>query len=467
MNTFNRQNNNESEVPENLPHIEVGNGNGNEYHNENNNTENVELKISKKKLKTFLKIAIIVIIILISLPRIVNNVSSTFAVVQGQAEKFPQVFPSLTATGSGIGSVAYNGVKSFANFIGDNLASMAELLYNRRIQPGDIIIESGEITEIKATPIKIVIDKIGVNSTILNPESTDINILDESLSYGVVRYPKSGLLGENDNIYLFGHSTSIAVVRNQAYKALNGIETLQKGDMVKVQSSQREYLYKVTSVKMQRNSDAVVKFNTGKKTLTISTCNTLGAKEDRHIVEADFVISYPLNTVSEGGGENGNTGGETTGGGTTIDPTPGTETSEVIQINPGGYPTSNPYGKADLETEITQIGIIDPLTKDFVATTTYSVVDKIAVKFTISNIGTKTAEGWSFNAVLPTNPLYIYHSKSQANLRLGEIEYALAFDKPAITDTGAIIINADPTGGLKESDKTNNIVKEIIKINDI
>ena len=39
---------------------------------------------------------------------------------------------------------------------------------------------------------------------------------------------------------------------------------------------------------------------------------------------------------------------------------------------------------------------------NFIATTTLSVVNKIAVKFVISNLGTKTAEGWSFNMVLPT-----------------------------------------------------------------
>ncbi len=176
MNQINEQLNNGSGAPENLPHIDLGNGNGEkdtqdkDSNKDSNNDENVnvEFSVSKKKLKTFLKIAIIVIIILISLPRIINNVSSTLAVVQGQAEKFPQIFPTLTATGTGIGSFAYSGVKSFSNFIGENLASMAELLYSRKIQPGDITIDSGEVTEIKATPIKVIINKIGVDSIILN-----------------------------------------------------------------------------------------------------------------------------------------------------------------------------------------------------------------------------------------------------------------------------------------------------------
>ncbi len=461
MNTFNRQNNTNSNVPENLPHIEVGNGNG--YRNKNDNGESVELKISKKKLKNISKIVIIVIIVLISLPRMVNNVNSTLSIIQGQAEKFPTVFPSLTATGTGIGNFAFDGIKSFTGFVADNLASMAELLYSRRVQPGDITIDSDQATEIKALPVKIVIDKIGVDSVVLNPESTDVNDLDESLKYGVVRYPKSGLLGENDNVYLFGHSTGIAQVRNQAYKALNGIETLQQGDVIKVQSSQREYLYKVTSVVMQRNSNAIVQFNTGKKMLTLSTCNTLGEKEDRHIVTADFVVSYPLDTE---GIENNNNGenNNNNGGSGTITPNPGTETSEVIQIPGGGY-YSDPYGKPDLKAEITEVGIIDPLTKDFFATSTYTIADKIAVKFTISNIGTKTAEGWSFNVALPTNPFYIYHGKSQQNLKPGEkIEYALAFDKPTETENGRITVNADPTQGLIEPNETNNIVHKIIKI---
>ncbi len=445
MNTSNKTTEN-GNVPNNLPH-------------ENSSNDNIQLNIPKKRLKTALKVLIIVLILVVSAPRILTNVSSTIEIVGGEAEKFPQVFPSLTLTGTAIGAFTYDQLKGLSGFMSDNLAAMAELLYSRKLNPNEEIINGyGEVNEEKANPIRIIIDKVGIDSIILNPESTDIEVLEGALKYGIVRYPKSGILGEKDNIYLFGHSTSIKVVNNQAYKALNGLNKLEKGDIIKIQSENKEHVYRVTSVTMKKNSDAVVTFNTGKKTLTISTCNTLGAKEDRYIVKADFITSYPLASVTINEEIPTTPVNPVT---PTTPATPGTETNTVISM---GAP-SNPYGKVDLDGKITQVGIIDSETGDFIATTTLSVVNKIAVKFVISNLGTKTAEGWSFNMVLPTTPQYIYHSNSQDNLRPGErIEYAIAFDKPKEGDNAEIILNVDPTRSIYESNEDNNIVKRIIEI---
>ncbi|HEB62150.1 MAG TPA: sortase [Bacteroidetes bacterium] len=450
-------------VPNNLPH-------DNPINNDSDD-KNLQIKISKQTLKTTLKILIIVLIITISAPRIINNISSTFQIIEGGAEKFPQTFPSLTMTGSTIGSFVYNQFKDFGNFMTNNLANMAELLYSRKLNPNEeVITGSQETIKEKTNPIRIIIEKIGVDSTILNPEKTDTETLNNSLKYGVVRYPKSGILGEKDNIYLFGHSTSIKIVRNQAYKSLNNLNKLEKGDNIKLQSENNEYLYKVTSVTMKKNSEAIVSFNTGKRTLTISTCNTLGAKEDRYIVTADFITSYPiLNTT--------NTNEEEIVA-EIIPETPATEVNPVVPLTPGEetditipiiggntLPPSNPYGKPDLDAKITKVGIIDPQTNNFIATSTLTTKDKIAVKFVISNLGTKTAEGWTFNMVLPTNPLYIFHSKTQNNLKPGErIEYAIAFDKPKESDDAIIIVNVDPTRTIFELNENNNIVKKIVKI---
>lgn len=429
-----------------------------------NSNNDIQLNISKNTIRKTLKALIIVLILVASAPRMLNNISSTMEIIGGRAEKFPQFFPSLTLTGTTIGSFAYDQIKEFGGFMSDNLAAMADLLYSRKLNPNEEIITGSEEIQEKANPIKIIIDKVGINSSILNPNSTDVSVLEENLKYGVVRYPKSGVLGEKDNIYLFGHSTSIEIVRNQAYKALNGLNKLEKGDIIRIQSENKEYLYEVSSVKMKKNSEAVVTFNTGKRTLTISTCNTLGAKEDRYIVEANFVTSYPLVSITI------NEPITPTNPITPIAPinpiTPGGETNTVIPIIGGNtFAPSDPYGKVDLESKIIEVGIINPDTDDFIATSTLSVNNKIAVKFIISNLGTKTAEGWSFNMVLPTNPHYIYHSNNQENLRPGErIEYAIAFDKPNENDNAEIILNADPTRSIYESNENNNIVKKIIKI---
>ncbi|AKM84136.1 TPA: hypothetical protein DCZ46_04330 [Candidatus Campbellbacteria bacterium] len=460
MNPLNKRiNDNDSGAPDNLPYE-------GELRRRDDNYD-VSFKVPKKGFKTALKVLIVLIILVVAAPRIVNNVKNTTEVAGEGAEKFPTYFPSLSKVGTFFGSV----ISSSANFISENLSAVAELFYSKRIPEGGIV----DVTEEVANPIRIVIDKINVDSAVLNPTSSDLSALDEALKYGVVRYPKSGLLGQEDNIYLFGHSTSYQVVRNQAYKALNNLEKLEVGDTIKVRSENKEHLYKVTSVRTERDSDAVVKFNTGKRTLTISTCNTLGAKEDRHIVEADFVTSYPISgivdnsdsdTISGNTTNTNNTNSNTNTGNTTTILNPGQTTTQIIPISGGStIGVSNPYGQADLTAEIIEVGIIDPNTNKFVASSTPNTSSKVAFRFIISNIGTKTADGWTFNIVLPTDPIYIYHSNTQGMIRPGErIEYMLGFDRAKAGTDMAIIVNVNPAGSINEKTRDNNIIKKFITI---
>jgi LPXTG-site transpeptidase (sortase) family protein len=145
-----------------------------------------------------------------------------------------------------------------------------------------------------ANPERIVIPKISVDSPIGNPAGRDVKTLDEALLHGVVRYPDSAKLGENSNMLLFGHSTTFKRVINPAYKAFNGLKDLSMGDEVYVDSATERHVYKVTSVSLLKDSDAKVEFTAGKRKLTLSTCNTFGKKEERFVVEADFIKTVPI-----------------------------------------------------------------------------------------------------------------------------------------------------------------------------
>lgn len=138
-------------------------------------------------------------------------------------------------------------------------------------------------------PERVVIEKIGVDSPILNPESRDVGVLDRALLEGVVRYPGSGGLDDDSNMFLFGHSTGFRVVRNPAFKALNRLGELQVGETISIQTGNTEYIYKVTSVSQVDKDEALVELTLGKKMLTISTCNSFGEKSDRFVVQAVFV----------------------------------------------------------------------------------------------------------------------------------------------------------------------------------
>jgi len=137
-------------------------------------------------------------------------------------------------------------------------------------------------------PNRIKIPKIGVDTSVSNPVSDSVEVLDEYLKTGSVHYPGSGSL-TGGNMFLFAHSTGIKVVRNQAYKAFNNLELLVAGDIINVTGEDGKiYIYKVSSVKLATDKDVLVQFDKTDQMLTLSTCNTFGKKEERYVVEAYF-----------------------------------------------------------------------------------------------------------------------------------------------------------------------------------
>ncbi len=156
------------------------------------------------------------------------------------------------------------------------------------------VVESkgGRIGEL---PLSIKIPIIGVDASVYNPATTSAEVLDDYLLKGAVRYPGSGLLSGDGNIFIFGHNTGLPIVNNQAFKTFNGIKNLKAGDLIQVFSDKYEYDYKVTSLKMVGADKALVEFNTKSEMLTISTCNNFGAKSDRYVVESVFVTKKNIN----------------------------------------------------------------------------------------------------------------------------------------------------------------------------
>ena len=143
-------------------------------------------------------------------------------------------------------------------------------------------------------PVRVVAAKAGLNVTIKNPSSTDVEVLDNDLLSGAVRYPTSGKLGANGTVLLFGHSSYLPVVHNQAYKAFDGIQNLKKGDEVSVYSSTLEYRFAVESVTVANADEDVVELRSDGQYLTLVTCDSFTKKTDRFIVTAKFIGAYPL-----------------------------------------------------------------------------------------------------------------------------------------------------------------------------
>lgn len=157
-----------------------------------------------------------------------------------------------------------------------------------------IAAEVDEATVTNPTPTRIIIDAIGVDSVVSSPNSRDIDVLDEALLDGVVHYPGSALLNDDENMFLFGHSSRLPVVHNQAFKVFNRLSDLEEGQIIRVQGNGVENVYRVRSVELVNANEALVTFGEGEKQLTLSTCDSFGAKDDRFVVKADFIGSYQL-----------------------------------------------------------------------------------------------------------------------------------------------------------------------------
>ena len=141
-------------------------------------------------------------------------------------------------------------------------------------------------------PSRVVIPQIGVDTVVKNPVTTDTATLNNYLAEGAVRWPDSGLPGAG-NVFLFGHSTSYETVFNQAYKTFNRVQELEEDDPIIIETASGIFTYRVISVEMKPDSAAYIPFDASTNMLTISTCNTLGQKEDRHIVRARLADYQP------------------------------------------------------------------------------------------------------------------------------------------------------------------------------
>ncbi len=145
-------------------------------------------------------------------------------------------------------------------------------------------------------PVKITIPAINLAANVSDPTTTNLEVLDQLLLKGAVRFPTSALLGENGNVVIFGHSSYLPIVYNPAYKTFDGIQKLTTGDLITVYSADRAYEYAVRMVQRENATEAAIPLSVTGRVLTLSTCNVFGQKSDRFVVTADFVGSHPITT---------------------------------------------------------------------------------------------------------------------------------------------------------------------------
>ncbi len=154
--------------------------------------------------------------------------------------------------------------------------------------------EAREPTPRSANPTRIIIDEIGTDIEVFNPDTIDVAQLDEVLLDGVARHPLSADFQDKGNMLIFGHSSYLPNVLNSNFQAFNGVQKLTWGDKIRVESNDMVYEYRVDRVYEAKASDTVIDNARGEATLTLVTCNSFATTDDRFIVEATLVGEKPL-----------------------------------------------------------------------------------------------------------------------------------------------------------------------------
>ncbi len=149
-------------------------------------------------------------------------------------------------------------------------------------------------TTVVEKPVSITFDSLNRTVTVLNPTSNVSADLDTALLSGVVHHPQSADLGETGNVFLLGHSSYLPTVFNKNFQAFNDIQKLSWGDIIRIDSADKEYVYRVDRVYKAKASDVVVPTNVSGNLLTLATCNVFAAKEDRYILEATLIETNNL-----------------------------------------------------------------------------------------------------------------------------------------------------------------------------
>jgi LPXTG-site transpeptidase (sortase) family protein len=172
-----------------------------------------------------------------------------------------------------------------------NITSLSRLTYERPVRPilpnpSEELLDNKEAGE---APRNIKIDSVDIDVDISTPNEVSVSALDAALQSGVVHYPGSGGVGGDRRMFLFGHSSRLAAVINDSYRAFNGLDDVEIGDEITVSDENgKEVIYEVTSVEIADASDRLVSLVSGRGKLTLSTCTTFGARENRVVVEAEI-----------------------------------------------------------------------------------------------------------------------------------------------------------------------------------
>jgi len=135
---------------------------------------------------------------------------------------------------------------------------------------------------------EIIIEKIGVIvPIILNVDGNNKAQYLDNLKRGVAHFVNSSLPGENGNIFIFGHSSSIE--SSKYSKIFSRLNDLDINDVLQINYNDQRYTYQVFEKKIISKYDTSVLNKTDKEQLTLMTCWPIGTSLERLVVKSNLI----------------------------------------------------------------------------------------------------------------------------------------------------------------------------------
>ncbi len=133
----------------------------------------------------------------------------------------------------------------------------------------------------------IKIPKLGLKAPIAFAQNNDLETLRQALQEGVLYYPSSVLPNEQGDIIILGHSAPLLWPEVNYDKVFNGLNTLEKGDKIKLFFNGWSYLYQVEEKFFVEGGEEIMPTNQTKDSfLFLISCWPLGSREKRIIIKA-------------------------------------------------------------------------------------------------------------------------------------------------------------------------------------
>ena len=146
---------------------------------------------------------------------------------------------------------------------------------------------------------RIIIPKIGKNIPLIDIKQKKVEGLDElndifmkELENGVIRYPGSGIPGENGNSFIFGHSSNFPWMKGDYNDVFSLLDHVEFDDEVVVYYGQEKHTYKIRTKNVISPGDvSVLKSNEkdDRSQVTLMTCWPIGTTLNRLVLTGDLI----------------------------------------------------------------------------------------------------------------------------------------------------------------------------------